>query len=327
MRKRILIILLLLLCSFAAIGGHFDRLIGKVGLDKIANSNDQYLKESFNNSVAVFLTLSVIKSGMATIEGSEAGIVVFNLEVGDIVQSVYDYVDIAWKTTLAASTILLLTRLILQTIYAIDHWFLSVLLFALTGFLVSRYFIPQRVTLSNLLKEFVVLALVVTISLYFILPFSIIGASVLSKRITLPLIEEAQSGFNTIEKDFSVESLSENIFPADEKEESFLAQINLKTQYAKVKIKLIKLATYLKDKTHSMAIWTIKIIAGYLFDCLVFPVTFFIILFIFIKGTMSYLLGVRRTETFKKDLDLMFSKYYGHRFEKRAGVEGIDPAK
>ncbi len=120
MRKRILIILLLLLCSFAAIGGHFDRLIGKVGLDKIANYNDQYLKESFNNSVAVFLTLSVIKSGMATIEGSEAGIVVFNLEVGDIVQSVYDYVDIAWKTTLAASTILLLTRLILQTIYATE---------------------------------------------------------------------------------------------------------------------------------------------------------------------------------------------------------------
>ena len=153
MRKRILIILLLLLCSFAAIGGHFDRLIGKVGLDKIANSNDQYLKESFNKSVAVFLTLSVIKSGMATIEGSEAGIVVFNMEVGDIVQSVYDYVDIAWKTTLAGSTILLLTRLVLKTIYAIDHWFLSLLFFALTGFLVLRYFIPKRVTLSNLLKE------------------------------------------------------------------------------------------------------------------------------------------------------------------------------
>ena len=84
---------------------------------------------------------------------------------------------------------------------------------------------------------------------------------------------------------------------------------------------------FFKDKTRSMAIWTIKIIAGYLFDCLVFPLVFFIILFIFIKGTISYLLGVRRTETFKKDLDLMFSKYYGHRFEKRAGIEGIDPAK
>ena len=327
MWKRIVIILLLLLCCLAAIGGHFDRLIGKVGLDKITDSNDQYLKESFNKSVAVFLTLSAIKSGMAIIEGSEAGIVVFNLEVGDIVQSVYDCVDIAWKTTLAGSTILLLARLILQTIGAINHWFLSVLFFAITGLLASRYFIPQRVTLSNLLKEFVVFLLVLTISLYLILPFSIAGASALSKRITLPLIAEAQSGFNTIEKDFSAESLSENIFPADEKDEGFLAKINLKTQYAKVKTKIIKMGAFFKDKTRSMAIWTIKIIAGYLFDCLVFPVTFFIILFIFIKGTMSYLLGIKRTETFKKDLELMFSKYYGHRFEKKAGIEGIDPAK
>lgn len=327
MRKRILIIILLLLCCFAAIGGHFDRLIGKVGLDEIANSNDQYLKESFNKSVAVFLTLSVIKSGLATIEGSEAGIIVFNVEVGDIVQSVYDYVDIAWKTTLAGSTILLLMRLILQTIYAIDHWFLFVLFFALTGLFVSRYFSPQRVTLSNLLKEFVVLVLVLTVSLYLILPFSITGASLLSKKITSPLIAEAQSGFSAIEKDFSSESLSENLFPADEKGESFLAKINLKTQYAKVKAKIIKMGAFFKDKTRSMAIWTIKIIAGYLFDCIVFPLIFFIILFIFIKGTMSYLLGIKRAETFKKDLDLMFSKYYGHRFEKRSRIEEIEPAK
>ena len=112
---------------------------------------------------------------------------VFNLEVGDIVQSVYDYVDIAWKTTLAGSTVLLLTRLILQTIYAIDHWFLFVLFFSLTGLFISRYFIPQRVTISNLLKDFVVIVLVLTISLYLILPFSITGASFLSKKITSSL--------------------------------------------------------------------------------------------------------------------------------------------
>jgi Ca2+-dependent lipid-binding protein len=163
--------------------------------------------------------------------------------------------------------------------------------------------------------------------LYLILPFSITGASLLSKKITLPLIAEAQSGFRTIEKDFSSESLSEKIFPADEKEESFLAQINLKTQYTKVKNKIIKLGTFFKDKTRSMAIWTINIIAGYLFDCLIFPLIFFIILFIFIKGMVSYLLGIKREKKKKKDLDLMFSKYYGHRFEKRAGVEDIDPVK
>ena len=60
------------------------------------------------------MILSAIKSGVAVLERSRVSIA-FNLQVGDIVQSIYDYVDIAWKSALAGCTILFLMRMVLQT--------------------------------------------------------------------------------------------------------------------------------------------------------------------------------------------------------------------
>ena len=88
-----------------AVTGHIDRFLGSFGLAKINQLNEHYLEESFDKAFRGFLVLSAIKSGVAVLEGSEVGLG-FNLEVGDIVQSIFDYVDTAWKTTLAAATVL-----------------------------------------------------------------------------------------------------------------------------------------------------------------------------------------------------------------------------
>ena len=101
--------------------GYLDGLIRKSGGAMLLESNDTYLDESFNRSMKGFLVLSAIKSGVAVLEGSEIG-VGFNLQVGDIAQSIYDYVDVAWKAALAGGTVLLLIRLILQAMQLIDQW-------------------------------------------------------------------------------------------------------------------------------------------------------------------------------------------------------------
>ena len=113
--KKIIVLAMLSLACFAAATGMLDKSIGFFGMQRLGDANDAYLQDAFDRSLAGFLVLSGIKSGLAVIEGSEVGIG-FNLEIGDIVQSVYDYVDIAWKTALAGGTFLLITRLSLEAV-------------------------------------------------------------------------------------------------------------------------------------------------------------------------------------------------------------------
>ena len=116
----VLLILVALAGVLLAASGLLDRGLNRVGLGELALVNQQYLDASYDSALEGFLVLSAVKSGLAVIEGSEVGIG-FSLQVGDLVQSVYDYVNIAWKTVLAGGTILLMTRLALDGVSLIDH--------------------------------------------------------------------------------------------------------------------------------------------------------------------------------------------------------------
>lgn len=312
--KKYLLPVVILILGIIALQNGLDYVINTIGIKKATHYNIDYLETSFDKSVKGFLILSTIKSGLAVLEGSGIG-VGFNLEIGDIVQSIYDYVDIAWKTALAGSTILLLMRLLFLTIGSIDHYFLALLLFSLSGFLYFSQFFPQRVKLNRFLKEIVLFLFVLTLTLYLILPFSISGAAFLSKRITLPLINDATAGFRSVQHDLSSESLSQRLFESDE-EKDLLSRLNVPKQLHNAKERIKETGAWLKDKTDDMAMWTIKLVAGYLFDCVVFPFTFFFILFIFSKGIMGYVLGLRRDKSLKDDFITLFEKYYGREDSK-----------
>ena len=150
---------MLSLACFAAAAGMLDKSIGFFGMQRLGNANDAYLQDAFDRSLTGFLVLSGIKSGLAVIEGSEVGIG-FNLEIGDIVQSVYDYVDIAWKTALAGGTILLITRLVLEAIAAIDQWFLALMFLLMVVFLVFEWFFTAYARLANVFREAMLLKVV-----------------------------------------------------------------------------------------------------------------------------------------------------------------------
>lgn len=309
-----IIVLILLGATFFAATGHLDVWIHKCGGSVISDTNKEYLDESFDRSMKGFLVLSAIKGGLAVLEGSEVG-VGFNLQVGDIVQSIYDYVDVAWKTSLAGGTILLLIQLLLQTTELFDHWCLfSLLLTSLLLFLLT-WFRPKQKRLNRILKECLLFVSVMTVALYLILPVSIAGAAFLSKQITRPLVEEAQQGFESIQEDLTPTALNKRFFPESQEEDSLWSLLDFNAKLQNSKDAIIEMAAYLNKITEDFAIWTIKIIAGYLFDCIIFPLAFFIAVYILTKNLLAYLIGIRRDLTIREDFETILARYY----EKKDG--------
>lgn len=291
-----LVLVLILIAGVLAAGGYSDHLVNGVGMGRVSNANLAYLEDAFDRSLAGFLVLSGIKSGLAVIEGSEVGIG-FNLEIGDIVQAVYDYVDVAWKTALAGGTILLITRLCLEAVALIDHWCLSVMLVSVGVFLVFLWFLSGHQRMIRIARETTVFLFALTLILYIILPISITGASFLSKKITQPMIEETQTGFEEIHEEFSPGSLNKGLFAEGVKEGSLFPGFDFKAKYESTRERIQYIGTFFKEKSRHMAVLTLKLVAGYVFDCIIFPLTFFVVLYLFTKNMVNFFSRAMSYET------------------------------
>jgi hypothetical protein len=290
------------LAVVAAAGGHLDGPIRWVGMGRVADLNQTYLEKSMDKAVNGFLVLSGIKTGLAIVEGSEIGIG-FNLQVGDIVQSVYDYVDIAWKTALAGGTVILMTRLLLQTADLIDHWCLALALASCLAAVVTRWTMPQAERLKRLTKDAAFLLVVSSVVLYVVFPLAITGAALISERITAPLIEESQRSFESIKEEFAVENINRRLFPEESLDgDSRIAGLIFKGKVDQVKEYITNQAEYFKDKSRHIALWTLQLIAGYLFDSIVFPVVFFFLLFVVTKGALLYVFEDRKALSLRRDI-------------------------
>jgi len=303
-------VLVLVTAAVLAATGYLDVLIDRSGGSILSDSNDRYLNDSFDRAMKGFLVLSAIKSGVAVLEGSEIGIG-FNLQIGDISQSIYDYIDVAWKTALAGGTVLLLIQLMLQTLQLIDHWCLFALLLVALSLFLLRWLFPRQERLNRILKEGLLFVSVLTIAFYMILPFSIAGAAFLSKQITQPLVTEAQQGFESLQEEIAPHALNERFFPDSQGNDSLWSYLDLRAKLQDSREVIIKMAEYLREVTEEFAVWTIKIIAGYLFDCIIFPFAFFIVGYILTKNLLAYVIGIRRDHSMRKDFDMILAKYYG----------------
>lgn len=73
---------------------------------------------ALKDDMKTFMAVSGVKAGMAVFEGSrvEAGMGIgLNIEAGDIIQPVYDYIDFIWKALLYALMVLGFYKLLLET--------------------------------------------------------------------------------------------------------------------------------------------------------------------------------------------------------------------
>ncbi len=212
------------------------------------------------------------------VEGTEVG-VGFGLEIGDVVQAAYDYVDIAWRTVLAGGILLLGTRTLLEAAALVNHWLLAITLAAVALMVITQGAPPRFPRTHRVLRHVGLFMTVLTTACYLIFPLSIAGGAYLSSKITAPSIEEAESGLT---------ALTEELFPESENQ---TADSGLRSKWAQTKERINQMASFLKEKTSQLVVQILKLIAGYLFDCLVFPLGLFFLLFWFTRVVARSLFG------------------------------------
>jgi hypothetical protein len=273
---RLVLVLLLVGATLLTALGFTDRLLGICGLDRLSEKNEAYLESSQERLLRTFAVLSTIKVGLAVVEGTEVG-VGFGLEIGDVVQAAYDYVDIAWRTVLAAGVILLGTTLLLETASLLDHWLLVLALVTVTLTVGTHGSPPRLPRTHRTLRELALFMTVLTTVFYLILPLSVSGGAYLSRKITAPLIEEAESGLS---------ALREELFSEDHTTDD-----GIRSRWNQMKEQLNQMGSYLKEKASEVVVWILKLIAGYLFDCLLFPLVLFLLLVWFTRLTARSAFG------------------------------------
>lgn len=291
--KSTLLMLAALTGFILAATGIMDRGLTHVGLGDLNRANQRYLDESYDHALDGFLVLSAVKSGLAVIEGSEVGIG-FSFQVGDLVQSVYDYVNIAWKTVLAGGTILLMTRLALEGVGLVGYLVMCAAFVSLLVLAAVRGFMPMHEGLGRLLRSITMTLAFAVALLYLILPMAVFAASQLSQRLTRPLIQDSYDTFKEVSQTFTRQAITGGLQQAEDDASAAQRAIGLGQRYESLKTALRELEGYLRHQAKTLAGTTFQLIAGYLFDCVIFPLAFVLVLILFVRGLPAYLLQTER---------------------------------
>ncbi|MFP6583169.1 MAG: hypothetical protein VCD00_11535 [Candidatus Hydrogenedentota bacterium] len=163
------------------------------GFDALTESSLALIDESMLDNQKTFLVFSAIKASLALIEGSTVGVGI-EVQVGDLIQPAYDYVDFFWKVFLYAFVILGSYKILLET-------GLLTLGFPLIGIgclimATSVAFPTTKWNATLLARNLMLIGLLVC----YVLPLSLLATDELSVRYVDELKEqhrESISQFNT----------------------------------------------------------------------------------------------------------------------------------
>lgn len=289
--KRLLTVVFLAGAIIAASTGGLEQGLDHMGLARLATYNAIYLEKAQQRTLSGFLILSAIKSSLAMLEGSTVGIG-FNLQVGDLVQSVYDYIDVAWKAVLAGGTAIVILKLLLQVLDLMDQWTLVIMLTAVLALVSIRWWLPYHDWLRQMSQKTAVFFALLCAAFYLLVPLTITAAMTVSDLITRPVIESAYKELNQLKKDLSPDDASSLGEMGEESAaEDSPGLLDFKSHFSKLKKRLKATARLLELKAHSMAVLTFRLTAGYLFDCIVFPMALFFCLWPITKAIFKLALG------------------------------------
>jgi hypothetical protein len=283
--KRCILVFALVCALGLSATGLLDRGLDLCGLRYLSQANDRYLNDAFRKSLSGFLLLSSIKSGLAVVEGSEVG-VGFSLQLGDVVQPVYDYVDIAWRAALAGGSILVGLQLALKGLDLVDHWVLAaVLLLALLRSL-AAWWRPNWHWLLEWCGEAVRFGTSMAVALYLLLPLSVTAAALLSNHVTRPMLDASQEELKQIETEIRPRHLDQEVL-ADMAAQG-LSGPSLKTRLADTAAGIKMLIAFLKGQTEKVAVLAFRLIAAYVFDCILFPLFFGLVFMTMLRSGVRY---------------------------------------
>jgi len=182
-RTKILSVLILLtILSFTGVMTKFQQKI-------ILPPAENYIEKSQEKALAAFITISIVKGLVAVVEGSD----VVGIEVGDIVQPLYDSIDITWKLITASLATLYTLEIILKLCGFLGSVFMGIV-FILLGLM--------QFTKKEQLKKFTYFFGVLAFSFYFAIPVSLFLSGKLSNNYSADIQEEFDLRMGEFQENF-----------------------------------------------------------------------------------------------------------------------------
>ena len=172
---KVLIILGIIFCIFGVMNVIFENTI----FNLLKNLTKPYLDKTYDESKKLFLVLSLIKGTTDVIEGSTVNVSMIlgmEIEVGDIVQPIYDIINILWKISLASTVILKLESLYFE-IFKVK--IANLLIFISLVSLLPYTFIKNKVT--SIFKSISKYSFFILVFIYLVLPGSLLINSYISR--------------------------------------------------------------------------------------------------------------------------------------------------
>ncbi len=269
-------------------------------VQRIVDQNTEYLEASTVKSGAAFLTLSTIKAAVSVFEGStiggEAGATV-DVQVGDVVQPIYDFVDVAWRVTFASSIVLLGMNLMLQIVFGWGLPAMIILFFAVALAWIIRNQFPNQRIVSGFIEKLVRLFVAIVLCIYIGLPLAVTGARYLSLKISTPMIDQGLDEFVQLEGETSLEAINEKYFEDDGNS----AWWNIKGKFDQFKDKAQEFIDWCGQRIGSLLEKGVRYFAGVIFDCLVFAGTFLLVIYLTLKKGLAGF-GVSNGRTIREDI-------------------------
>lgn len=230
---KVLIILGIIFCIFGVMNVIFENTI----FNLLKNLTKPYLDKTYDDSKKLFLVLSLIKGTTDVIEGSTVNVSMIlgmEIEVGDIVQPIYDIINILWKISLASTVILKLESLYFE-IFKVK--IANLLIFISLVSLLPYTFIKNKVT--SIFKSISKYSFFILVFIYLVLPGSLLINSYISRYFeeeykkpaiekldkSLDKLNEVKDRLFTFEQSKSIFDVPGQITSTKEKVEDFNKEI------------------------------------------------------------------------------------------------------
>ena len=272
---KIAIIVGILLCIFGLMNKIFEFTI----FNFFKNMTKPYLERAYEESKKLFITLSLLKGTTDVIEGSTVNVNVIlgmNIQIGDLVQPIYDIIDILWKISLA-SVVVLKLETIYYEIFKVKLASILIFISLVTYFPYTFY----QNTVTEIFTKISKYSLLALAFVYVLLPGTILVSSAVSdyfekeyKEPAIVRLNESVNKLNKVKDDLFVMEQSKSIF-------------NIPGQIESTKNKFSNLGNEISNVSKDLSDYTPVIIGITLLSYIIMPLLLLIFLY---KMTKSLLL-------------------------------------
>jgi len=285
------ILFILTVLSVTGVAGSFQRKV-------ILPPAESYVHESQEIALTAFAAISIVKGLVAVVEGSD----VVGIEVGDIVQPLYDAVDITWKLITASLATLYVLEAVLRICSLLGAVFMAAV-FVLLGML--------QFTEKDFVKKLAFTAGVLAFSFYIAIPASLFLSGKLSGSYSSDIRAEFDLKMSEFEERFSTrleEAQSARIVDIDGWPPAVTGSFpNFRMNWPDLdsvtmpQLQIIAgIVTDMKDLTDVLPELLIKTGVTWILDVLIIPLGMLFILYKLLLLFTDSMLGSARADKFER---------------------------